>query len=60
MHNVHYQLNLMRLAREAIIKDRYPQFVKNFFSKLYSGNKEKYPKWAVDALKGVGVDLLSE
>ena len=50
----------MRLAREAIIQDRYPQFVKDFFNKLYSGVKEKYPKWAVDALKGVGVDLSIE
>jgi tRNA-guanine family transglycosylase len=58
MHNVHYQLNLMRLAREAILEDRYPQFVKDFFSKLYDGRKEKYPEWAVGALKGVGVDLL--
>jgi queuine/archaeosine tRNA-ribosyltransferase len=60
MHNVHYQLNLMRLAREAIIEDRYPQFVKDFFSKLYSGEKEKLPRWAVDALRSVGVDLLSD
>ncbi|RMZ73381.1 hypothetical protein GMOD_00007888 [Pyrenophora seminiperda CCB06] len=60
MHNVYYQLNLMRLAREAIMEDRYPQFVKHFFDTLYSGAKEKYPKWAVDALKGVGVDLLGE
>jgi queuine tRNA-ribosyltransferase len=60
MHNVHYQLNLMRLAREAILEDRYPQFLKDFFSKLYDGKKEKYPEWAVDALRGVGVDLLSD
>jgi tRNA-guanine family transglycosylase len=60
MHNVHYQLNLMRLAREAILEDRYPQFTKDFFGKLYDWNKEKYPEWAVNALKGVDVDLLSE
>jgi queuine tRNA-ribosyltransferase len=59
MHNVHYQLNLMKEAREAIIQDRYPQFVKDFFSKLHNGGKDKYPQWAVDALRGVGVDLLS-
>jgi queuine tRNA-ribosyltransferase len=50
----------MRLAREAILEDRYPQFLKDFFSKLYDGKKEKYPEWAVDALRGVGVDLLSD
>lgn len=60
MHNVHYQLNLMRLAREAIMKDGYPQFVKDFFAQLYNGDKKKYPKWAVTALEGVGVDLLSD
>ncbi len=60
MHNVHYQLNLMRLAREAILEDRYPRFVRDFFEKLYNRDKEKYPVWAVTALKGVGVDLMSE
>jgi queuine tRNA-ribosyltransferase len=60
MHNVYYQLNLMRLVREAIMQDRYPQFIMDFFSKLYNGEKERYPIWAVDALRGVGVDLLSE
>lgn len=60
MHNVHYQLDLMRLAREAILQDRYPQFVKDFFGKLYDWKKEKYPVWAVRALRGVGVDLIAE
>lgn len=58
MHNVQYQLNLMKLAREAIIEDKYPAFVKEFFGKLYD-DKSKYPEWAVTALRGVGVDLLS-
>jgi tRNA-guanine family transglycosylase len=59
MHNVHYQLNLMRLIREAILQDRYPHFLKHFFATLYRGNKDKYPAWAVTALRGVGVDLHS-
>ncbi|KAJ4288439.1 hypothetical protein N0V90_011674 [Kalmusia sp. IMI 367209] len=59
MHNVHYQLNLMRLAREAILEDRYPAFLRDFFGKLYD-DKSKYPAWAVTALKGVGVDLLAD
>lgn len=57
LHNVWYQLNLMREAREAIIADRYPAFVKQFFANLYP-DRSNYPAWAVDALKGVGVDLL--
>ncbi|KAL1598721.1 hypothetical protein SLS60_007862 [Paraconiothyrium brasiliense] len=59
MHNVHYQLNLMKLIREAILEDRYPKFLRTFFAKLYD-DKSKYPAWAVSALKGVGVDLLRD
>jgi len=58
MHNIHYQLNLMRQIREAILEDRYPAFVRGFFAKLYD-DKTKYPDWAVTALQGVGVDLMS-
>ncbi|KAL6173821.1 hypothetical protein ACJQWK_01351 [Exserohilum turcicum] len=60
MHNVHYQLTLMHNAREAILQDRYPQFLKQFFHSLYHGEKNRYPTWAVHALRGVGVDLLAE
>lgn len=59
MHNVHYQLSLMRQIREAILEDRYPLFLKEFFANLYDA-KGKYPMWAVNALKGVGVNLLSD
>lgn len=57
IHNVHYQLNLMRRVREAIIEDRYPEFLKEFFRRLYN-DRSKYPQWAVDALRRVRVDLL--
>ncbi|KXT13800.1 hypothetical protein AC579_2340 [Pseudocercospora musae] len=60
MHNTHYMLDMMRRAREAVIEDRYPHFLKDYFSALYAGNKEKYPEWAVQALRGVGVDLLEQ
>jgi hypothetical protein len=33
--------------------------LKHFFATLYRGNKDKYPAWAVTALRGVGVDLHS-
>lgn len=58
IHNVWYQLSLMRQVRNAIIEDRYPAFLKQFFSDLYAGDKEKFPTWAVEALKGVGVNLM--
>jgi queuine tRNA-ribosyltransferase catalytic subunit len=57
IHNVHYQLNLMKRVREAILEDRYPAFVKSFFGRLYPDGA---PHWAVDALQGVGVDLNKE
>lgn len=57
LHNIHYQLNLMDEAREAILEDQFPEFVKRFFHDLH-GDKERYPNWAVDALRGVDIDLL--
>jgi queuine tRNA-ribosyltransferase len=57
MHNVHYQLNLVRRAREAIVEGRFPAFLKGYFHTLYDGDREKFPSWAVDALAGVGVML---
>ncbi|KAJ3461551.1 hypothetical protein MRS44_010104 [Fusarium solani] len=59
IHNVYYQLNLMRQIREAVIEDRFPAFVRQFFAWLYP-EKTEYPDWAVGALKGVGIDLTTE
>lgn len=56
LHNVYYQLELMRQARQAILRDEYPEFVQQFFKDLYA-NKD-YPAWAVDALKKVNIDLV--
>lgn len=56
IHNVWYQLNLMREIREAVIEDRFPAYVRQFFANLYSDSSE-YPEWAVDALRRVGIDL---
>jgi queuine tRNA-ribosyltransferase len=60
IHNVHYLLDLMRRAREAIVDERYPEFVKDYFRTLYNCDTEKYPSWAVDALRGAGIDLLGQ
>ncbi|KAJ5631611.1 Queuine tRNA-ribosyltransferase [Penicillium longicatenatum] len=60
IHNVHFMLTLMGRVRQAIIEDRYPAFIREFFSKIYKGDKSKYPDWAVGALKGVGMDLLAD
>lgn len=49
----------MGSARQAIIEDRFPAFLHEFFSKLY-GDKLNYPEWVVGALRRVGVDLLAD
>ncbi|KAK6214481.1 putative ATP-dependent helicase IRC3 [Pestalotiopsis sp. IQ-011] len=59
IHNVWYQLHLMEDVRNAVIEDRYPAFLRQFFAYLYA-NKTDYPDWAVEALRGVGVDLLAD
>lgn len=59
IHNVHYLLALMGSARQAIIEDRFPAFLREFFSKLY-GDKSNSPEWVVGALRRVGVDLLAD
>lgn len=59
LHNVWYQLELMRQVRKSILEDRFPAFLKQFFWDLH-GDKSKYPGWAVEALRGVGVDLLED
>jgi len=59
MHNVHFLLQMMGNARQAIIEDRYPAFLKSWFRTRFNG-KDKIPGWAVGALKGVGVDLLED
>jgi tRNA-guanine family transglycosylase len=58
IHNVFFLLDLMRRVREAVLEDRYPEFLRGYFAKMYNGEKEKYPGWAVEALRGVGVDVL--
>ena len=56
IHNVWYQLNLMREVRQSIIEDRFPAYIRDFFAGLYE-DKTEYPSWAVNSLQKVGVDL---
>ncbi|KAL4793818.1 tRNA-guanine(15) transglycosylase-like protein [Aspergillus venezuelensis] len=59
VHNVHYLLNLMGRARQAILDDEFPAFLRSFFTTLY-GCKEDIPSWVVGALRGVNVDVLED
>jgi hypothetical protein len=49
----------MGSVRQAILEDRFPAFLRQFFDNLY-GDSAKFPEWAVTALRGVGVDLLAD
>ena len=58
VHNIHFQLRLMKSIREAIKKDKFPEFVKLFAKNNFpDGN---YPEWATNALKKVGIDMLQD
>ncbi|KAI9354154.1 queuine tRNA-ribosyltransferase [Pilaira anomala] len=57
VHNVYFQLRLMREMREAIKRDEFPSYVKQFF-KGYFKHESNYPVWAVSALESVGVQLI--
>eukprot|EP00112_Aurelia_sp_Birch-Aquarium-sp1_P004868 Seg1550.1 transcript_id=Seg1550.1/GoldUCD/mRNA.D3Y31 product="Queuine tRNA-ribosyltransferase catalytic subunit 1" protein_id=Seg1550.1/GoldUCD/D3Y31 len=55
IHNIAYQMNLMKSIRESIKRDNFPDFVEKFFDDLYPNGD--YPKWAVDALDNVDIHL---
>ncbi|KAM0752355.1 queuine tRNA-ribosyltransferase 1 [Meredithblackwellia eburnea MCA 4105] len=58
LHNLRYQSNLMQKAREAILEDRYPQYLIDHFARWYK-SRSAFPSWAVKALQTVGVDLMT-
>ncbi|KAL2422101.1 Queuine tRNA-ribosyltransferase catalytic subunit [Exophiala dermatitidis] len=55
IHNVHHLLSLMKRARQAILDDRYPEFAREFFARYFEGKGA--PRWAVAALKKVGIEI---
>ncbi|VDI02118.1 queuine tRNA-ribosyltransferase [Mytilus galloprovincialis] len=55
VHNVAYQLNLMKSVHDSIKEDKFPQFIKAFFIQQFP-NKD-FPQWAIDALDSVNVKL---
>ncbi|KAI0076111.1 Queuine tRNA-ribosyltransferase [Panus rudis PR-1116 ss-1] len=56
LHNLVYQARVMGGARDAIMNDTFPDYLKTFMAR-YFGN-DGYPEWVVNALRSVGVDLL--
>lgn len=61
----------MGSAREAILADRFPAYLQTFFDNYFATSSSSsssspseeetivYPRWCVDALRSVGVDLLA-
>uniref|UniRef100_A0A6I8N3L7 Queuine tRNA-ribosyltransferase catalytic subunit 1 n=1 Tax=Ornithorhynchus anatinus TaxID=9258 RepID=A0A6I8N3L7_ORNAN len=56
IHNINYQLELMRAIRQSILEQRFPAFVRNFVTTMY-GTVAGCPAWAVEALGSVGITL---
>lgn len=63
----------MGRVRDAIVAGTFPDFLRSFFRTYYAGQRRSndkpgvpteddggptYPKWCVDALRSVGVDIL--
>ena len=45
----------MKNIRQSINENRFPEFVKNYLLTVYQD--KDYPKWIVDALKAVNIEL---
>ncbi|XP_026881708.2 queuine tRNA-ribosyltransferase catalytic subunit 1 [Electrophorus electricus] len=56
VHNICYQLTLMRSVRDSIIEQRFPEFVRSFMKRMFPSS-EQYPSWAEDALASVNITL---
>lgn len=55
IHNIAFQLNLMRDIRTAVLEDRFPAFIRDFMRQMYVDRE--VPQWITDALKSVNVEL---
>ncbi|KAI9223382.1 tRNA-guanine(15) transglycosylase-like protein [Blastocladiella britannica] len=53
VHNIAYQMNLMRGIRTAIMDQRFPDHVREFCGNMYP--RGNVPQWAVDAFASVGI-----
>ncbi|PPQ98633.1 hypothetical protein CVT24_003966 [Panaeolus cyanescens] len=58
LHNIVFQARVMGEAREAIIGERFPDYLRNFFARYFRSSG--YPEWCVNALRSVGVDITED
>lgn len=56
VHNIAYQMNLMRSMRDNIENGTFPQFVQKFVSEYFTDCE--YPKWVIESLSSVGINLV--
>lgn len=49
------QMRLMKSIQQAILEEKFPEFVRSFMNKKYKDGN--YPKWTVDALAAVNISL---
>ncbi|ORX97085.1 Queuine tRNA-ribosyltransferase [Basidiobolus meristosporus CBS 931.73] len=56
IHNIAFQMQLMKRLRQSIVEDRFPEFLRDFMYKRYK-KAGKYPQWIVNALGSVNVEL---
>lgn len=55
VHNLSYQMQLMKGIRDSIKESRFPEFVEEFMLNMYP--EKNYPQWCIDALKSVNIKL---
>ncbi|XP_001950376.1 queuine tRNA-ribosyltransferase catalytic subunit [Acyrthosiphon pisum] len=55
IHNLHYQMQLMKGIRESIKVNKFPEFVQEFMTNIYPD--KSYPQWCLDALQSVNIEL---
>lgn len=61
IHNLSFQLRLMRDARQSIIEGCFPSFLQTFFSQWYKTDcVDEYPQWVHNALHAVAISLTSQ
>jgi len=56
VHNIAFQMKLMRDIRDSIKEQRFPRFIQDYMLTVYP-NKD-YPTWIINALEAVNVTLL--
>ncbi|XP_050166009.1 queuine tRNA-ribosyltransferase catalytic subunit 1 [Myiozetetes cayanensis] len=54
LHNLAYQMKLMGSIRESILRQRFPEFVREFMDTMYG---ERGAPWVREALASVGITL---